>query len=69
MKEFDEFEYADLENDAKKEMEYEEFLSRPNVFNADSYKECEGCKETFFVEDLDLVNCRWYCRSCEEDLK
>jgi len=61
----DEFEYADLVNDAKKEMEYEKITSDYKI----DLRRCDICGNIFNEDDLNIVNDKWLCRSCEEDLK
>jgi len=68
----DEFELADLENDAKKEEEYEKKLKEEGEEIEEQYK-CDYCGGEFDISDLDydvgddgervLI-----CRNCEADL-
>ncbi len=67
MNEFDEFEYADLQNDDRKLEEFEELQTTPNEFVDNHRVVCDFCSNEFDEDDCDKLNGLWVCRRCEED--
>lgn len=67
MKEFDPGELADMQNDEKKCIEYEEKISQNAL--KQKFEVCMHCDEEFDIDDMDKYDGEWICHNCEEKLK